>query len=1371
MGRGGCNCCGDWVTTAKVAKTSGALLWNYNYGMDTLCLLPIEDSMYIFPRNVENTNSIILKSQSRKNTTFVEYSISNQEAIKRIDINGKYLGGTRESILDRRNYSYNYYNTRAQQSTNQNAITTQSKNNRCLVSSTTHTIFEKDEESSSNIVDKYDDNTVMFDKNITIIPKYVSVNHCSQFGYNRFEDNYNYYNNTSYENSLGTPKYRQSTNNRLVYLSDDYLLQYSQSLSISQNESMSNITYDENGKITFDISYSSIDTSELFSKFQFQDKIYVSGVVVGAINRIAQVTNIVQDDSTAETRLLVGDWHIDFDNSGYTFSPTAGIFPDPIYSSLIINSFDITAESFSANLSFDKLGYDPFAIGELLYRFRRLYLYYANVTLDVYEMNNIYVRTDVKDLLFKTTDLSLGENAIIRDLIITDAGEPIFEKNSYSYNSTQSIKTYNLETKEVNNLIINDIIDDTSIYDDIASEFGYELVDISTPIASSVITLTSSERNDINSGVTSLLGKIGLSDDILGLYIYMGRDRYNQLYNYINLSDFIEHNGVNSLCLKIGYDNKYYGIFASLFTLTSVKYTARMEVVPTSVTPIPDRRDYTVTVSYQLKIFKRFQRSFKLMFDIDGSNSSYKFIDLDCKLGYLYNDYYSYYNEYQYFLNSYEDSEPIIGIPILPGMISQYFGSYGYYGPYGYGGYGDGYGGYGYTYGVYGLGYNYNHFGRYNTERDFINIEKNVDITFSLRDEDEVKTNLDNTRNTRYTESATILNVQHQISLDHSNINYACPTRNSVYIPVDRDYLNTRHITSSGTIGPWYRPSLSHYTNISGITGAIDYTTSSNTGSTFDIGYNISSGISTICTTLRIIGDDGNFISGYFIPKPVCMTKDVDSTYVGMCTTSNRVAIYTGIQNTPISFDGSYFIKSDDELYDISRSFVYDDVYDFFDGFNTWVSSMDSSKAYSPRECIWLIPDFNRETIDIEKSKSVKVYIQDKYFELNLLDTAEEIKDKVVSLGYDDIYVYGGPIVDRAICITGFNSIEFENFIPGFAVNDSLGKYITKDNTNYYDYYDDYYINGYAFNYYSRFYRDYDYDNNLNEYYIENFKVNKQYNVQTIINTADDFTKSVTQHPAFYPRIISILIDEFAETNGYGPPSTMSSDDMNQLLQDFQQSRSGKLPGTLVSQDGFVTPDIKYINADGKSTYDFNITTDEYIKSKKYPEMFDIDYIRQASGNMSVFFHHGLMCKVENSTTGFKSKQAALMKIGSDGSVDWTTDYGYKPFIQKKDEDGNDLEKTIEKNVHFNGKIQDIKYHSGEVYITGNMINLDAIDPKAFNNFSEYYNNVVLQRYEIEQKKRDSIISPANQVLVDVLGDYHKVTYENYKIRDLNDPK
>ena len=105
---------------------------------------------------------------------------------------------------------------------------------------------------------------------------------------------------------------------------------------------------------------------------------------------------------------------------------------------------------------------------------------------------------------------------------------------------------------------------------------------------------------------------------------------YDGYYSYDYYNDYYGYRG-NDACIKIGYDNGYYGIFEYKFTTFAVRYRASLsQYYASSGTPPPPSgtRNYGVRVSYGLSTLDVSTKKIDLMFDIDGSNASYKFIDL-----------------------------------------------------------------------------------------------------------------------------------------------------------------------------------------------------------------------------------------------------------------------------------------------------------------------------------------------------------------------------------------------------------------------------------------------------------------------------------------------------------------------------------------------------------------------------------------------------------------------------------------------------------------------------------------------------------------------------------------------------------------------
>ncbi len=120
MGRGGCNCCGEWCTTAKISKNSGAFLWFYNYGVDTYNLNILDNSIYIEPRlGLRYDGSTAYHTLTTFNMRFFNTSKKFDKVgidstylpkVKRISKDGQYKSETNYSttMFD---YNYNYYSS------------------------------------------------------------------------------------------------------------------------------------------------------------------------------------------------------------------------------------------------------------------------------------------------------------------------------------------------------------------------------------------------------------------------------------------------------------------------------------------------------------------------------------------------------------------------------------------------------------------------------------------------------------------------------------------------------------------------------------------------------------------------------------------------------------------------------------------------------------------------------------------------------------------------------------------------------------------------------------------------------------------------------------------------------------------------------------------------------------------------------------------------------------------------------------------------------------------------------------------------------------------------------------------------------------
>jgi hypothetical protein len=140
-----------------------------------------------------------------------------------------------------------------------------------------------------------------------------------------------------------------------------------------------------------------------------------------------------------------------------------------------------------------------------------------------------------------------------------------------------------------------------------------------------------------------------------------------------------------------------------------------------------------------------------------------------------------------------------------------------------------------------------------------------------------------------------------------------------------------------------------------------------------------------------------------------------------------------------------------------------------------------------------------------------------------------------------------------------------------------------------------------------------------------------------------------------------------------------------------------------------------------KTTYDAFISQNQYSDALTFGNTFNTDVLDGMNYRRINNLFSGFMCKIENSKTSIRTVQsAALYKFNPDGSLDWTSPYGNLPYIEK--------DTGIEKCPAFQGIVNDIQVSSGDVFITGNVINIDTDKPSIYGDWSQYYNSVVCHR-------------------------------------------
>lgn len=444
------------------------------------------------------------------------------------------------------------------------------------------------------------------------------------------------------------------------------------------------------------------------------------------------------------------------------------------------------------------------------------------------------------------------------------------------------------------------------------------------------------------------------------------------------------------------------------------------------------------------------------------------------------------------------------------------------------------------------------------------------------------------------------------------------------------------------------------------------------------------------------IDDNGTVTYSQYIPRATCLEVDGTDVYIGAITSSNRVAIYTGITNVLTTYDLTLVLK--DGVIN-SNSARFDD----------WVTALEMDKAYSTKECLWLIPDFNRETIENDSTATVKVHIQNKHFELGLFDTADDIKGKVQALGYREISVFGGPIIDYAVCIAGFDSTKFTDFIDGIRTNDSVARSINDTNTR---------------------------GGDASEPFTNNGISRVTHNIGPALSIVKCSQFSLKRH-----------VVKWLEDNGLSSGESADDEDLlgsvgHGLYRDYHEGETRtNIQNFFTLEDGFIQPTFIW-DKNAHANFDTFIPTSGIIYNIRDAASVDLETL----ANPSALFSKGWFAKVENSTTGFKSKQATVYKI-SNGSYVSGVLYGYSPYyedrgtsgVARRLDDRSTDASIIEKNVYYNGKVQNIKANmeglNKFIYMTGNTVNFDAIEPEHARSYSQYYHDVALTKMADEQRK------------------------------------
>ncbi len=1288
MGRGGCNCCGEWCTTAKISKNSGAFLWFYNYGVDTYNLNILDNSIYIEPRlGLRYDGSTAYHTLTTFNMRFFNTSKKFDKVgidstylpkVKRISKDGQYKSETNYSttMFD---YNYNYYSSndgyysyqQLGDSNNQKSKTTQSNSNRTLIYNGLTAIFQDDSESADKIkasflgIENHPTST-NHTSDFPLIPKFLIGNSLPPYNYSSLFASYGY----AYRGGL---KQLESIGNRLIYLGQDKYIDYSTrnvgTNSVRNNNYVRDIKY-EDSRVSMTLVFSSDSQfTNLYSNFDFT-------AYTTEFNGLKKITNVNLSGNTVYRLYYAEDsnnsGYIEFDNNGYTFVPFS-FNTNPIFNSIVIDSYTLQEAGIVVTLSIDRETYgSPLAISDIAKKFSLIIEAYYDVTFEEYSSpivsNNTFITRSVK-LIYTMSLINLS----YYNLDTITASIDIEQNNQYrdfaygwDYRTAFQpyIRLFDLENYTFDTINIKDIVNTSTIREDIASREGYQYIDINDLSMSDakIENMTLAEYNAMQSDpVSFMLQRLGLSEDPLGINIDSGHPYYNNyyygaFYDYFwNYNYYYFWNGDFVNVLNLGLDGNDIVLNAGIRINKRLVYNhIRFGVATVSNGTV----DVIYTTTYRFQEMSPENNIFRFVFD--SSLNKVEYIEIsDTRLNYAKSN--TQFNAFGYNSPFYDG---------LGGYIP-YYSQYSYYDYFGYAGY---------------------EYWWANTDRELIASKTKAGITHILRDNDNVRADLAriNLNVMSYSSvGAFISDHRPETGNDNTNVDISNKTSNLVHTPFDLSHLND--IVESGP--------RSGQTMISMTSGIF-----SQSYGTYDVYTSNNNFIQNNTHNFVTFNSNADVIYSAYIPRAVSLEVDEDGdAYIGTITSSNRVSIYTG----------TAFVPSNKTI----NITCY--VPEYQSEFDDWVENLNLGNSYESKACFWLMADFNRDTIEHSNTATVTVNIEDKSFQLGLFDTADEVQRKVIDLGYSDIYVYGGPIIDYPICIAGFNPVDFTSMIERVRANDSVARYIAENSA----------VLSYTYEHYlSRGYNGF------------------------IPNVADDriWALDYRENSIIYNK----LYKEWLLNSGY---QGFNSDEV------FRESRKG-FSNFFVSQDGFIEPTFLFVDdKPDKITYDRFITIDEIKSHIDYPEQLDFDMLRDVgNSNPSALFHHGWFAKVENSTTQFKSIQSTLYKVTSEGELAWTKEYGYKPYFETNNTD----ETVIEKNVYYNGIIQDLQLYDNELYMTGNMINLDTSDPNVFKSYSEYFDRIILTRNTEGQKRKYRQLD--NIDIVDSLGVTLKGDVTYYNLRNLN---
>lgn len=415
-------------------------------------------------------------------------------------------------------------------------------------------------------------------------------------------------------------------------------------------------------------------------------------------------------------------------------------------------------------------------------------------------------------------------------------------------------------------------------------------------------------------------------------------------------------------------------------------------------------------------------------------------------------------------------------------------------------------------------------------------------------------------------------------------------------------------------------------------------------------------------------------------------------------------------------------------------------------GWNDIIANNDAWQVYPH---IYLIPNFHPETIEIPDYNlypdsivpGVNVHIGSTVVFIGIEDTALEVQDNLRAAGLTSAQVRGGPLLELTLDIGGINWPTMD-LVDGFRTNDSPGLFSYFDSA-WTQWVYNYQFTGFDIDGFGFWY---------NNYYYGNYW-NGTWGYQYLDVAAGDTAQVYSIDKRLMPITDGQVFISTMEYNQYNIDNGLSeftdyADSKGfdiryrNNYQDIFSLLSNNSP-KIYTQGGFVCPTMLFTQTNGGIGSSAKITYDEFISQDRFSENMPYPQVFDLPYMDSIGYPRS-----NNLFAGWMVKvENSTSTIQSNPAalykfnVDGSINWTVHYGNLNYFDTSVPIGSGVEKSPSFCGVINDIKISSGNPYITGNMINLDTTKPKVFNSFNEYYNNVVCRRVAPTQLYFNSQVS------------------------------